>query len=260
MVGVAGKSRACFECKRRRVKASTHPNQTISISLSLEQQCDFRKPSCLRCEKASLSCRGYGKASVFVNRTWSEPSTNALDAISEARSLHQTPSVCLPSSTTQTLFQRLQSTPSTSPEELRSTAFEILKALYLPRGSYSVDHPGTNAYSWVQATCQLRLESRVLDLSLLAFCAVQIHVTEPNSDFQDKALHLYTETLPELVSTLADDKKRNQNETFAAIVVLSTFEVRQYFEDRATLLNTTSSSSFLAMEAGTPMPTAYRSS
>jgi hypothetical protein len=187
----------------------------------------------LRCEKAKLPCQGYDRASVFVNRTLTAPSTSALTAISEAKQ-HDSPRSSF--STASALYQdferliAVRANALTTLLQFRTQAFDILKALYLPRTAPSVQntphHEGTNAYSWVYATCQLSLESSVLDQSLLAFCAIQIYIVEPSSISLEAALQLYSEALSELVQSLESSESRSQDETLAAIVVLSTCEVR----------------------------------
>jgi hypothetical protein len=158
-----------------------------------------------------------------------EPRTNAQEAILEANALQQEAHV--PDTWTcniRQIFQDLSNSlhdPSMTPRELRCNAFQILKVLYLPHDAESNETEATNAFSWVHAACQLSLPSRILDLSLLTFCAIQIHVVEPRSDSLDVALQLYSETLPELVRVLADVDERSKDGTLAAIVVLSTCEV-----------------------------------
>ncbi|KAF2735449.1 hypothetical protein EJ04DRAFT_576098 [Polyplosphaeria fusca] len=51
MVNVAGKSKGCGTCKKRRIK------------------CDERKPSCQRCEKSGYVCAGYEKRIHFINKS-----------------------------------------------------------------------------------------------------------------------------------------------------------------------------------------------
>ncbi|KAH8692400.1 hypothetical protein BGW36DRAFT_45387 [Talaromyces proteolyticus] len=51
MVGVSGRSRACANCKSRHIK------------------CDEARPSCNRCVKAGLNCRGYERMTKFVDET-----------------------------------------------------------------------------------------------------------------------------------------------------------------------------------------------
>jgi hypothetical protein len=71
----------------------------------------------------------------------------------------------------------------------------------------------------------MSVESKILDQSLLAFCAVQIYIAEPWSIPVDLALRLYSESLPGLVEILGHTYEQAKDETLATIVVLSTCEV-----------------------------------
>ncbi|KAL1986153.1 hypothetical protein VTN96DRAFT_6805 [Rasamsonia emersonii] len=61
MVGIAGRSRRCKTCRRRKVK------------------CDEGRPVCDRCKKGLFQCEGYRAFPVFVNRTAQEPRSSAPD-------------------------------------------------------------------------------------------------------------------------------------------------------------------------------------
>jgi hypothetical protein len=184
----------------------------------------------MRCEKAGRACQGYAKTTIFVNRTLTKPSTNALVAISEAK-LHRTHTTSIRPSGLRQSFEHLKSAlsgQSYSPVLYRSWAWEILKELYLPRFP-SPDHipiAATSCYSWLSAVCEMHLESRVLDQSLLAFCAIQICIAEPWIVPLDIALQLYSEALSKLARDLGYTHEQRKDETLAAIVVLSTCEVR----------------------------------
>jgi hypothetical protein len=203
----------------------------------------------MRCEKAGRSCPGYDKAVIFVNRTLTKPSTNALVAISEARLYHGR-SVQKPPSRLHQAFGQLESIISDvshTPVTFRSLAWKILKELYLPSLPSSDYTPmtATSCYSWLSAVCQMRLESQVLDQSLLTFCAIQICIAEPRSVPLDLALQLYSETLSMLAQNLGYAHEQDKNETLAAIVVLSTCEVRHFrarqeWKDVLTVLTTSS--------------------
>ena len=184
----------------------------------------------MRCEKAKLVCQGYDKASVFVNRTLTKPTTTALAAISEAR-LNERKPICPPPSKLYQSFQRLRnsiSDPSCSPLESRTQAWEILKELYLPSATTTklTDSEVPSSYAWLQAACQLGLRSCALDQALLAFCAIQICMAEPWSISVATSIQVYNEALPKLVQNLKLPRDQVKDETLAAIVVLSTCEVR----------------------------------
>jgi hypothetical protein len=141
--------------------------------------------------------------------------------------------VTKPSSKALQNYQRMQSSVPdswTSPVAFRSYAWEILKDLYLPHAqpTHDINYTATSCYSWVHAVCHLDLRSHVLDRSLLAFCAIQNHISEPWSIPRAYALELYSHALSELVKSLDLHHERSQDETLGAIVVLSTCEVQPY--------------------------------
>jgi hypothetical protein len=108
----------------------------------------------------------------------------------------------------------------------RLCAWEILEHLYLPHEpTHDIDLAATSCYSWVHAVCHLCLESNVLDRSLLAFCAVQIHIAEPHSISRECAVDLYSEAVQELIQNLEYSHERDKAETLGAILALSTCEV-----------------------------------
>jgi hypothetical protein len=184
----------------------------------------------MRCEKAGRTCEGYDKITIFVNRTLTKRSTNARVAISEAR-LYRSQPISKPTLTLLQAFKQLRvgiSNRFRSPVLYRSQAWEILKELYLPRlpSPREVPVTVTSCYSWLSAVCQLNLESRVLDQSLVAFCAIQVCIAEPWSVPLDLALQMYSKALTNLAQDLGFTHEQFKDETLAAIVVLSTCEVR----------------------------------
>ncbi len=227
MVGVAGKSLACHDCKRRRVKVRHNNCVTLPSLIDVTFKCDQRKPSCLRCEKARLVCQGYSKSAIFVNRTLATPSTTALTVIARPKLPSTQPH--LSSYDLQQMFQLLRKSSDdvSHPSSFRSQAWDLLKDTYLPRAAVTDQKyaNATSAYSWLLAVCQMIAPSEVLDQSLLAFCAIQVYIAEPLNFPMDQALQLYNEALSKLVYTLGHMQEQRRDETLGAIVVLSTCEV-----------------------------------
>ncbi|KAF2424427.1 hypothetical protein EJ08DRAFT_416372 [Tothia fuscella] len=220
MVGVSGKSKACHDCKRRRVK------------------CDFGRPGCLRCQKAKISCHGYEKTTLFVNRTPTTLSTTAQSAMSELRQRK------LPNPTTQDartltpassqwdgFLQKLKlyiSNPSYSRSGYRNETSVLVRELYLPKPTApnsSVSLGSMSPYHWFQAVCELRGTSDALDHALLAFCSILVSTSRSGCEPPSEGLLLYQRGLQTLVKDLEDRQIRNNDETLAAIVVLSTCEL-----------------------------------
>ena len=186
-------------------------------------------PECRRCEKAGIACQGYGNTRIFVNRTLAEPRATAVSAISRQRD-RSTRAALAPASTCLQNLQHLlieDLNSSKSPLEFRTRAVALIKDLYLPRALAKAESTANHtATSWVHAISKLDRRSRALDRSLLAFCAIQAHLTEPKTVPLEAGLQLYNPAIQELVKSLENHEIRYDDETLAAIVVLSTCEVR----------------------------------
>ncbi|KAI0469620.1 hypothetical protein F4859DRAFT_487242 [Xylaria cf. heliscus] len=209
MVGVAGKSQACNTCRERRLK------------------CDRRQPFCRKCIKAKRECTGYDRGErVFVNRSLSSPSTNALSVLSAIRAPHrlkETPEETPVRSPSEAELYRLFSTSPTNRSRFRKYAVELLEATYLPRHVNPDIRQGS--FSWVYGLTDLTKPSRSLDTSLFAFCLSQLHVTGTGNASLYQCLDQYNTGLHYLASDLDDPESRVQEETLAAILVLSTCEL-----------------------------------
>jgi len=185
----------------------------------------------MRCRKTGRACLGYERASIFVNRILSEFGTTAQAAIAEARSLELQFSINHSSRLLRT-FEQLQTSIS-APQvpfsgAFRLRAWDILRELYLPhtQSSEECDITATSCYSWVHAVCHLVPKSHVLDQALLAFCAIQVYLAEPWSISEVQAQILYSEAVQKLIEILGKSDVERGDDTLAAIVVLSTCEVK----------------------------------
>ncbi|RDW75501.1 hypothetical protein BP6252_06643 [Coleophoma cylindrospora] len=197
--GELGKAQACHDCRRRKVK------------------CDYRMPTCLRCEKAEIACQGYQRHTRFVNRTPGNLLTPVPDQSRNppgARGFDGD----LP------VLASYVRKPIGPPTPFRLHALEILKKLYLPQPSQA-DIRESSAFSWLPTVCALEGESRALDHSLLAFCVVQVAITKSGSASVDEALQVYTDALQKLLEEIQDDRAGQSDELLATISVLSTCEL-----------------------------------
>ncbi|PON30108.1 hypothetical protein TGAM01_v201475 [Trichoderma gamsii] len=210
MVGIPGKSKACRDCKRRRVK------------------CDLTLPSCMRCIKAGIVCKGYEQAMLWINSTPDHPNVTAISAITDAQ-LHQRQQ-CSPSSEWARLLHQLRaqlSQPNYDTSYFRSQALRILQGIYLPQPhTATCDEIGDDPTpsSWIRAVCQMQAPSSTLDHSLLAFCAVQVNLSGDSCLSQDETGQVYNHALSKLIEDL-DSRQPSSDEMLAAIVALSTCEL-----------------------------------
>lgn len=108
----------------------------------------------------------------------------------------------------------------------REFAVGILRATYFPK-PYQIQDVDTSegSFSWVYSLLDLVEPSKSLDTALFAFCLAQLHVTGTGDVGLYRCLEQHTAALEHLYSALDDPIIRSREETLAAIIVLSTFEV-----------------------------------
>jgi hypothetical protein len=166
---------------------------------------------------------------VFVNRSAKSLNTTAQTVISDIRK-HKLRNQGLHSLDTEIdLNLHISKILSSScpPLELRTHAFQLLKSLYLPReqpddGYYY----SQTCYGWLIAASGLKGASQALDISLFSFCVVVLHVSGSNVVSLERSLDLYNTALQKLRADIEDPEKKLREETLAAIVIISTIEVR----------------------------------
>ncbi|KAF5642522.1 uncharacterized protein FTJAE_3679 [Fusarium tjaetaba] len=203
MVGVS-KSKACADCKRRRVK------------------CDLTSPRCQRCTKAGIICRGVGKhPTLWVHRTPTQLNVSALSVI---QSQQQTNWL----SVLQRMRCQINSKGAYDIPTFRSQALSIAVNIYFPQGRYTTseeDHSSTPS-SWLKAVCKMEGPSEALDYSLVAFVAIQIRLSGEVGVSYDEAIELYNHALSKVIHVLDCPCVLGKNdESIAAIVILSTCEL-----------------------------------
>ncbi len=108
--------------------------------------------------------------------------------------------------------------------QFRRQALELLTKLYLPQPS-PANIGEWSLYSWLPSICGHQGDSQALDHTLLAFCVVQVAVTNTGSASVDEALEVYSDALQKLRGEIEDFGARRSDEILATISVLSTSEV-----------------------------------
>lgn len=228
MVGVAGKSKACKDCKLRRVK------------------CDFGQPGCKRCAIAQIQCAGYDQPTIFVNRTLAEPSISAPMVLSKAKNQ---------SSEVQNeldYLKELLSERTTSPIYFRMTALQMLRKLYLPRSHKSEQDPSLGApLSWVLAVCELTEPCFLLDHALLAFCTSQVYATKTGKVSLEEGAAQYHAGLQLLCSVSTWEGDTRLDYILASVVVLSTCELFVSSTDEGWQIHVQGIANILSLRKGT---------
>ncbi|XXH00727.1 tRNA dimethylallyltransferase, mitochondrial [Hypoxylon texense] len=183
----------------------------------------MRRPVCRKCVKAKRTCAGYDRDLIFVNRTPSSSSVNATSVLAERRALRQLKDAASPGNpASEADLQYLFSESRHNCSAFRKYAVRLLEATYLPKQPVSTSE---GSFSWAYRLADLLKPSKALDTSIFAFCLSQLHVTGAGSASLYQCLDQYNTALRYLYADLDDPKKLSQEETLAAIIVLSTCEL-----------------------------------
>jgi hypothetical protein len=186
------------------------------------------RPACLKCSSSNRACTGYDRDLIFVNRTPSSRSSTATSVLSKLKAEQQLKDV-LVDSKTEAGLRYLFSESSHNSHEFRKYAIKILEATYLPKELVSSRlNPETSkgGFSWVYRLTDLIEPSKSLDASLFAFCLAQLYITGTGNTPLYQCLDPYSTALQHLYTDLDDPDRRFREETLAAIILLSTCEVR----------------------------------
>ena len=149
MVGVAGKSKACENCKARRVK------------------CDLDRPGCKRCQRAGRVCLGYTKApAIFIDRTLTNPSTTVTDVITAAKcEKTQSPEEAVGPAVEYVALRHAFESPPYSVLGFRARALRISRRLYMPRHKAMEGPVSPGDALWLESVCRIAHPSPTLDIS-----------------------------------------------------------------------------------------------
>jgi len=226
MVGIPGKSKACPDCRRRRVKV--YPKDSTMKPITNSSQCDLTRPKCVRCSKAGISCRGYEQSTLWVHRTQACPNVSALSVVRETKSQV--------SMSWLGLLQRMRTQLDSSydVETFRQQALSIADGIYFPLSKAGNSEGDSTPSSWFRAVCQMQASSEALDHSLLAFCAIQIRLYGDKRISYDETVELYNQAISKVIGILNSPSIGNSDQSLASIVILSTCEVsRQCFQGKS---------------------------
>lgn len=208
MVGVSGKSRACKECKARRVK------------------CGQEWPSCLRCDKRNIVCSGYHQEVFFINRTLTDTTMSAPTVLGRPQAKRPRLNPVQDELDDLVRLLDIPTALTASPSALRLRAFNLLRRLYLPQPGLAVNESnGGSPFSCARAVCDLEGICPVLDRAIVAFCTAQVHVTNTGNVSHDQCVEIYHDALQRLSAVLTLDGDDRLDYLLASIVVLSSCEL-----------------------------------
>lgn len=247
MVGVAGRSKGCNTCRKRK------------------KGCDLARPACGQCTKSGKVCGGYQRELTFIHHKDSEDNRTlqsgsivspeqetssphhvirSVAASSKANSslsftaYQQSPDVSadLVWPETSALVQQ-RSSPSASmqllPPSLSLTALTTLhtslfNSLYLPRDirpSQGSFWAFGNHVNWTLIAAQLLNNDRGLQLAYLALSCSRVGHHNQDDNLLESGKTLYGKALREMQHAIVDPRRRYSEEILLACSALSQYEM-----------------------------------
>ena len=200
MVGVAGKSKGCNTCRRRKVK------------------CDEGKPGCERCKQARRGCEGYERYPVFITKT-------------QAGYVKRAPleEVKLPSEHNDLSISDLDFSPSTLIYGVSSPDAEATQLVSWFWQSFSRSPPSRyalqNPSHWLDYFMNWNSSILPLRQALLAVAVTRLSRTTDRPDILKTGRRMYTNSLTMTRKALLDPKLALHDEVLATICVMTLYEM-----------------------------------
>jgi Fungal specific transcription factor domain/Fungal Zn(2)-Cys(6) binuclear cluster domain len=245
MVGVAGKSKGCSTCRRRK------------------KGCDLARPSCGQCLKRGDVCGGYQRDLTFIHHRvpgkdgQSSPVRKASLDLDTGQSVDHTPSTAASeegspwasfelgkssiasadrvSRESSVLVQQRDSpssslqllSPSFSLSAFTSLHTSLFFSFYLPRKSFEISKIGPLGHpaNWTQFIPPLLKNDASLQFAYLALTSSRIGHDNQDDNLLAAGKKFYGKALRELQRALADPKRRHMEETLLTCSSLSLYEV-----------------------------------
>jgi hypothetical protein len=226
MVDISGTPRCCNQCRRRRVMVrDIHNSDYSDIGVSLK--CDLQQPSCARCIKRGIQCRGPKQGLTFVDR-------DATNSPSDRGGSRRSPPGCNQLNSVTRLQPLIPPTSSLDSSQpfYRCMVDEFKTGIF----DRSIN-PSPQALESIAAICSgviapLAFRSKALDASV--FVCFTMYLARYRGDA--KLLELATSSYPtalrefrsQITTTLGNGSKRSGriDMLMAISVALQFFEVR----------------------------------
>ena len=198
MVGVAGKSKGCTTCRRRKIR------------------CGQERPHCANCIQTGRLCEGYDRFPVFINRTLQ--GLQKRKPLEEAKSDSASRAVAL----IRTSVDRLPSAPSAG----KVWSDNFLSWFW---DNYSPMDGSSNTLVtgpvWLYHAMTVSFPTEALTQALLALSIVRRGRINNDNTLLYEGRNIYSQALRLLQKDLYDLQRVGQEETLAATRVMALYEV-----------------------------------
>lgn len=199
MVGVAGKSKGCTTCRRRKVR------------------CGQEQPHCANCIRTGRACEGYSRFPVFINRT--AQGFQKRKPLEEAKPIISASNAVVSSNSSSI---GLSSCPSVG------TAWSANFISWFWENYSPVDRLSSTIVTgpiWLYHAMNISGPSEALSQSLLALSIVRRGRTNSDDTLVNEGRHIYGRALRLLQKDLNDRQRVSHEETYAATRAMALYEV-----------------------------------
>lgn len=236
MVGVAGKSKGCHTCRKRKIKV-----RVAVVGLNREMliwtgaKCGLQRPECQQCIRSNRTCAGYHRELVFkvATRDGTQPEESRTSSGSGDQDATNPPSdraaIALQGKVQrQAKASRASCLPrAVNPRNVvQAQIFQVFVDAYLPHAERGDSgRRKRSLISWVQVAPDLLDPSNPLSSALSAVCMARIGRLQEDQRSTMESRVLYGKALSELQLALWDKTRMFRDDTLAASIALETYEV-----------------------------------
>ncbi len=223
MVGVAGKSKGCNTCRKRK------------------KGCDLARPACGQCVKGGKICGGYQRHLTFIHHKipGNDPKTSPQqDTFNLDSDVSLATAFCESSHASSAIVMQ-RSPPSTSPSlrllspHLTLTALTTLhtslfNSSFLPRNTFTIQEsfgPFGHRANWTQVIPSLLNNDLSLQLAYLALSSSRIGHDNQDDNLLAVSKKFYGKALREMQRAISDPNRRYTEEMLFACSTLSLYEI-----------------------------------
>lgn len=209
MVGVAGRSKGCGTCRKRRIR------------------CGLQRPQCSNCIKSNRLCTGYQRERVFLINQTEYKGPNSIQATSvnvPNVALHETPAA-------DTLIpmwkQKHKPAKSTRTISLVPAYRQQLLDNFLRTTLPDQSLIGPGFTPWTQTLASLPNHTPALATAIVAVCLSRLSRLHNSQPLKNQSLTHYTTGLWELQKALWSPDEMYLDQTLAACLLLAYYELME---------------------------------
>jgi hypothetical protein len=245
MVGVPGRSKACHNCRQRRIRACFPPFPTPQRANRV-LQCGGERPGCQNCAISTRLCTGYQRKHAFIlskDMVAGEPESSKdlprlIDEadsgtvlVSRWRIDQDKPSSsiskasALPIQTFNTYIPAPQDVSSRN--AFREKLVSVFLDYHFPLEVIDCTRPAVKQRSWLLLVLDLPTLTPALDHAVLALCTARLGRDNDHQGLVHGSLSLYTSSLRELRRAVLDPVTRCDEQNIAACMALIMYELSE---------------------------------